>query len=206
MSDVTKHDDDEVTTGRAATLSTDFTRLVGVEYPIVQTGMGWVSGPELTAATANAGGLGIIASATLTYAELEDAIVRTKKLTSKPFGVNLRADAEDAGERCELMIRHGVKVASFALAPKPELIARLKEHGIVVMPSIGAAKHAVKLRYFSGITYFGIERDVAERNELARLSLGGCGFVRRRRRFLFDDVLDYRVPFAALVTTSKPAA
>ncbi|WP_206473816.1 nitronate monooxygenase family protein [Dietzia sp. KRD202] len=129
----------------APTLSTAFTELVGVEYPIVQTGMGWVSGPELTAATANAGGLGIIASATMTYAELEAAIVRTKKLTSKPFGVNLRADAEDAAERCELMIRHGVKVASFALAPKPELIARLKENGLVVVPSIGAAKHAVKV-------------------------------------------------------------
>lgn len=129
----------------APTISTAFTELVGVEYPIVQTGMGWVSGPELTAATANAGGLGIIASATMTYAELEDAIVRTKKLTSKPFGVNLRADAEDAAERCELMIRHGVKVASFALAPKPELIARLKENGLVVVPSIGAAKHAVKV-------------------------------------------------------------
>lgn len=141
-------DDNTAGTGsaaRAATLATDFTRLVGVEYPIVQTGMGWVSGPELTAATANAGGLGIIASATMTYAELEDAIVRTKKLTSKPFGVNLRADAEDAAERCELMIRHGVKVASFALAPKPELIARLKENGLVVVPSIGAAKHAVKV-------------------------------------------------------------
>ncbi|MGW8591845.1 NAD(P)H-dependent flavin oxidoreductase [Dietzia sp. NPDC055877] len=142
-------DDDAATgtsaTARAATLSTDFTRLVGVEYPIVQTGMGWVSGPELTAATANAGGLGIIASATMTYSELEAAIIRTKELTSKPFGVNLRADAEDAAERCELMIRHGVKVASFALAPKPELIARLKENGLVVVPSIGAAKHAVKV-------------------------------------------------------------
>lgn len=141
-----KNDDDTGTgTTRAATLSTDFTRLVGVEYPIVQTGMGWVSGPELTAATANAGGLGIIASATMTYPELEAAIIRTKELTSKPFGVNLRADAEDAAERCELMIRHGVKVASFALAPKPELIARLKENGLVVVPSIGAAKHAVKV-------------------------------------------------------------
>ena len=138
-------DDDKAGAARAATLSTDFTRLVGVEYPVVQTGMGWVSGPELTAATANAGGLGIIASATMTYSELEAAIIRTKELTSKPFGVNLRADAEDAAERCELMIRHGVKVASFALAPKPELIARLKENGLVVVPSIGAAKHAVKV-------------------------------------------------------------
>ncbi|MFT4200205.1 NAD(P)H-dependent flavin oxidoreductase [Gordonia sp. (in: high G+C Gram-positive bacteria)] len=129
----------------APTLSTRFTELVGVKYPIVQTGMGWVSGPALTSATANAGGLGILASATMTYDELEAAIAKTKSLTDKPFGVNLRADATDAGERIDLLIREGVKVASFALAPKPELIAKLKDNGVVVIPSIGAAKHAVKV-------------------------------------------------------------
>ncbi|WP_232715863.1 NAD(P)H-dependent flavin oxidoreductase [Gordonia metallireducens] len=130
---------------RAAGLSTSFTELVGIEYPIVQTGMGWVSGPSLTSATSNAGGLGILASATMTYGELEAAIAKTKSLTSKPFGVNMRADATDAPERIDLLIREGVKVASFALAPKPELIKKLKDHGIVVIPSIGAAKHAVKV-------------------------------------------------------------
>jgi len=129
----------------APALRTRFTDLVGIEYPIVQTGMGWVSGPRLTAATAEAGGLGILASATMTYPELEAAIAKTKSLTGKPFGVNLRADATDAGERIDLLIREKVKVASFALAPKAELIAKLKDHGIVVIPSIGAAKHAVKV-------------------------------------------------------------
>ena len=128
-----------------AVLKTPFTELVGVEHPIVQTGMGWVSGPRLTAATANAGGLGILASATMTYEELEAAIKKTKQLTSKPFGVNMRADASDASKRCDLLIREGVKVASFALAPKKDLIAKLKDNGIVVIPSIGAAKHAVKV-------------------------------------------------------------
>ena len=80
--------------GRAAGLSTRFTELVGIDYPIVQTGMGWVSGPSLTSATSNAGGLGILASATMTYAELEAAIAKTKSLTDKPFGVNIRADAD----------------------------------------------------------------------------------------------------------------
>lgn len=126
-------------------LRTPFTDLVGVRHPVVQTGMGWVSGPRLVSGTANAGGLGILASATMTFAELEQAIIEVKGRTDQPFGVNLRADAADAGDRCQLLIDHGVKVASFALAPKPELIARLKEHGIVVMPSIGAAKHAVKV-------------------------------------------------------------
>lgn len=126
-------------------LRTPLTELVGVEHPVVQTGMGWVAGARLVSATANAGGLGILASATMTLDELATAIGKVKAATDKPFGVNIRADAADAGDRVELMIREGVKVASFALAPKQELIARLKEAGSVVVPSIGAAKHARKV-------------------------------------------------------------
>src|SRR3954452_9610545 len=126
-------------------IRTPLTELAGVRHPVVQTGMGWVAGPRLVSGTANAGGLGILASATMTFEELEKAILEVKSRTDQPFGVNLRADAGDASDRCDLLIRHGVKVASFALAPKPELIARLKDHGLVVMPSIGAAKHAVKV-------------------------------------------------------------
>ncbi|MEV6389697.1 nitronate monooxygenase [Nocardia xishanensis] len=129
-------------TGR---LHTPLTELVGVEHPVVQTGMGWVAGPSLVSATANAGGLGILASATMTFAELEAAIAKTKAHTDKPFGVNIRADATDAGERIDLLIREKVAVASFALAPKKDLIAKLKDNGVVVIPSIGAAKHAVKV-------------------------------------------------------------
>ncbi|GAB2760473.1 nitronate monooxygenase [Nocardioides salsibiostraticola] len=126
-------------------LRTPLTELVGVRHPVVQTGMGWVSGARLVSATANAGGLGILASATMSHAELEQAILKVKSRTDQPFGVNLRADAGDAGDRCDLLIKHGVKVASFALAPKQDLIAKLKDHGIVVMPSVGAARHAEKV-------------------------------------------------------------
>jgi len=126
-------------------IRTPLTRLIGIEHPVVQTGMGWVAGARLVSATANAGGLGILASATMTIDELATAISKVKSATDKPFGVNMRADAADAGDRVELMIREGVKVASFALAPKPELIARLKDAGAVVIPSVGAAKHARKV-------------------------------------------------------------
>jgi NAD(P)H-dependent flavin oxidoreductase YrpB (nitropropane dioxygenase family) len=70
------------------------------------------------------------------------AIADTKARTGKPFGVNLRADAADASDRVDLLIEHGVRVASFALAPKQEFIERFKAAGSVVIPSIGAAKHA----------------------------------------------------------------
>jgi NAD(P)H-dependent flavin oxidoreductase YrpB (nitropropane dioxygenase family) len=126
-------------------LRTPLTDLVGIRHPVVQTGMGWVAGPRLVSGTANAGGLGILASATMTIDELEKAIVEVAGRTDQPFGVNLRADAADAPARCQLLIDHGVKVASFALAPKPELIARLKEHDIVVIPSVGLPKHAKKV-------------------------------------------------------------
>jgi NAD(P)H-dependent flavin oxidoreductase YrpB (nitropropane dioxygenase family) len=126
-------------------LRTPLTDLVGVRHPVVQTGMGWVAGPRLVSGTANAGGLGILASATMTYDELAHAIAEVKGRTDQPFGVNLRADAGDAPERVDLLIEHGVRVASFALAPKKELIAKLKDHGVVVIPSVGAARHAEKV-------------------------------------------------------------
>jgi NAD(P)H-dependent flavin oxidoreductase YrpB (nitropropane dioxygenase family) len=126
-------------------LHTPICELFGVRYPIVQTGMGYVSGPQLTAATANAGGLGILASATMSFDELALAIEQTKALTQAPFGVNLRADAPDAARRVELLISERVRVASFALAPKRELIARLKEAAVIVVPSIGARRHAEKV-------------------------------------------------------------
>ena len=68
-------------------LRTPLTDLFGVRHPVVQTGMGWVAGPRLVSATANAGGLGILASATMTHAELESAIVEVKGRTDQPFGV-----------------------------------------------------------------------------------------------------------------------
>ncbi|MDT4949056.1 MAG: hypothetical protein QOJ37_1651 [Pseudonocardiales bacterium] len=126
-------------------MKTALTELVGVQHPIVQTGMGWVAGPRLVAGTAEAGGLGILASATMTFDELVAAIAETKARTNKPFGVNLRADAADASDRVDLLIEQGVRVASFALAPKQEFIERLKAAGSVVVPSIGAAKHARKV-------------------------------------------------------------
>ena len=119
--------------------------LFGIEVPVIQTGMGWVSGARLTAATSEAGGLGILAAATMTLPELEAQIAKVKAKTDKPFGVNLRADQPDIDDRVALLIREGVKVASFARAPGPEGIKKLKDAGVLTMPTVGAAKHARKV-------------------------------------------------------------
>jgi NAD(P)H-dependent flavin oxidoreductase YrpB (nitropropane dioxygenase family) len=123
---------------------TPLTDLLGIRYPVVQAAMGYVSGPRLAAAVSDAGGLGLIASATMSLAELEKAIEDTAGRTPRPFGVNLRADAADAAERVRLIASRRVPVASFAQAPKPELIAALKDAGVVTIASVGARRHAEK--------------------------------------------------------------
>jgi NAD(P)H-dependent flavin oxidoreductase YrpB (nitropropane dioxygenase family) len=123
---------------------TPLTELLGIRYPIVQAAMGYVSGPRLAAATSDAGGLGLIASATMSLAELGKAIEETAGRTAGPFGVNLRADVPDAAERVRLIVSRRVPVASFAQAPKPELIAALKDAGVVTIASVGARRHAEK--------------------------------------------------------------
>jgi NAD(P)H-dependent flavin oxidoreductase YrpB (nitropropane dioxygenase family) len=127
------------------TLHTELCDLVGIRVPVVQTGMGWVAGPRLAAATSNAGGLGILAAGTMDFDQLRAAIAETHQRTKAPFGVNLRSDAPDAADRCALLISEGVRVASFALAPKPELIEQLKAAGVLVIPSVGARRHAEKV-------------------------------------------------------------
>ncbi|MFF4158580.1 NAD(P)H-dependent flavin oxidoreductase [Streptomyces sp. NPDC001678] len=126
-------------------MRTALTELVGVRHPVVQTGMGWVAGPRLVTAVAAAGGLGILGAATMTPERLRAAVREVKSRTDRPFGVNLRADAGDAAERAAILVAEGVRVASFALAPSRELIARLKDAGVVVIPSVGARRHAEKV-------------------------------------------------------------
>lgn len=126
-------------------LRTKLCELTGVRYPIVQTGMGWVAGPRLVAATAAAGALGILASATMTLDDLAAAITEVKARTDAPFGVNMRTDAADSAARVELLVESQVRVASFAQAPSPDMVQRLRKAGVVVIPTVGARRHAEKV-------------------------------------------------------------
>ncbi len=133
--------------------------LFGVRYPVVQTGMGWVAGPHLVAATAAAGGLGLLASATMTLPELERALAEVRERTDRPFGVNLRTDSADAADRVKLMADAGARVASFAQAPGPALVAQCREAGLVVMPTVGARRHAEK------VAEWGVDAVIAQGSE-----------------------------------------
>lgn len=127
------------------TLVTRVCDLLGCRVPIVQTGMGWVSGANLTAATSSAGGFGILAAVTMDMDQMRGAIRSVKEATDAPFGVNLRPDQPDLDDRVAFLAAEGVRLASFAGAPSRDTIARLHDAGVLVMPTVGARRHAEKM-------------------------------------------------------------
>jgi NAD(P)H-dependent flavin oxidoreductase YrpB (nitropropane dioxygenase family) len=125
-------------------LNTRLTELLGCRYPIVQTAMGWIADPNLVSGTCNAGGFGFLAGATIPPQEMERDILRTKELTDKPFGVNFHMYQPNAADIVELVIKHGVRAVSYSRSPGKDMITRLKDNGVVCMPTIGLPKHAIK--------------------------------------------------------------
>ena len=126
-------------------LHTPFCELVGVAHPIVQTGMGWVSGAALTAATSAAGGLRDPRRGHDDARSAEEAVRDVRQRTEKPFGVNFRADQPDLDERIAFVVGEGVRLVSFAGAPTKDAIGRLHDAGVLVMPTVGARRHAEKM-------------------------------------------------------------
>src|SRR5262252_8973152 len=143
----------------AAPIRTPLTELLGIRHPIIQAAMGYVAGAGLAAAVSAAGGLGVIAAATMSQDELRSAIRKVREGTASPFGVNLRADAADAAELVGLIIGERVPVASFAQAPRPELIGRLRDAGVITIASVGARRHAEK------VAAWGIDAVIATGSE-----------------------------------------
>ena len=125
-------------------LETRLTELLGCKYPIVQTAMGWVAEPRLVAGSCNAGGFGFLAGATIPPEEMERDILRVKELTGKPFGVNFHMYQPNAADIVDMVIRHGVRAVSYSRSPGPEFIKKLKDAGVICMPTVGLPKHAIK--------------------------------------------------------------
>lgn len=129
-------------------LRTRFTEAFGIEVPIMQGGMQWVGRAELAAAVSNAGGLGVLTALTQPTPEaLADEIARCRKLTDKPFGVNLTilptvTPPPYAAYR-EAIIAGGVTVVETAGHKPQEHVEHFKSNGVKVIHKCTAARHAV---------------------------------------------------------------
>ncbi len=128
----------------APVLRTPLTDLLGCRYPVIQTAMGWVADARLVAATCNAGGFGFLAGATLDAGQVEAEIVRVKSLTDRPFGINFHMFQPNAAQVVDLAIEHQLRAVSYGRGPDAATIRRLKDAGVLCIPTVGAPKHAAK--------------------------------------------------------------
>ncbi len=120
------------------------TSLFGIEHPIIQAGMVWVSGHRLASAVSNAGGLGLIGAGSMYPPVLREHIRKCREETDRPFGVNVPLFYPDLEEILQIIIDEGVKIV-FTSAGNPGLhTQRLKDEGICVAHVVSSVRFALK--------------------------------------------------------------
>jgi len=118
--------------------------LFGIKYPIIQGGMIWCSGWELASAVSNAGGLGLIGSGSMYPEVLRKHIIKCKKATNKPFGVNVPLLYPDIEQHMNVIIEEKVKVVFTSAGSPKKYTAKLQSHGVKVVHVVANKKFAIK--------------------------------------------------------------
>ena len=126
-------------------MKTKLTSLLGIEYPVVQGGMAWVANADLAAAVSNAGGLGLIAGGAAPAQVVREEIRKAKKLTDKPFGVNVMLMNPSADEILNVCIEEKVSVVTTGAGNPGKYIPALKEAGIKVIPVVPSVALAKRM-------------------------------------------------------------
>ena len=119
-------------------MKTEITELLNIEYPIIQGGMAWVADYHLAAAVSNAGGLGLIGSGGAPASWVKDQIREVKKLTDKPFGVNIMLMNPEADEIAKVIVEEKVPVVTTGAGNPAKYIKEWKEAGVKVIPVIAS--------------------------------------------------------------------
>lgn len=124
--------------------SNPITQLLDIEYPIIQGGMAWTSGHKLAAAVSNEGGLGILGAGTMYPDQLREEIRNTRKLTDKPFGINLPLVYPNIDEHISIIIEENVPIVITSAGNPATWTSQFKEHGIKVLHVVSSSKFAKK--------------------------------------------------------------
>jgi enoyl-[acyl-carrier protein] reductase II len=119
--------------------------ILGIKYPILQGGMAWVATAELAAAVSNAGGLGIIGAGNAPGDYVRDEIRKAKRLTDKPFGVNIMLLSPFVDDVIDVVYEERVPVITTGAGNPGKYIARFKEIGTKVIPVVPAVALAKKM-------------------------------------------------------------
>ncbi len=123
-------------------MQTRITKLLEIEYPIIQGGMAWVAEHHLAAAVSEAGGLGIIGAASAPAEVVREEIRKAKKLTDKPIGVNIMLMNPNAPEVARVVLEEGVKVVTTGAGNPAKFIKDFKQAGVKVIPVVASVAMA----------------------------------------------------------------
>jgi enoyl-[acyl-carrier protein] reductase II len=126
-------------------IKTKITDLFQISYPIVQGGMAWVSGWKLAAAVSNAGGLGLLGSASMSAPLLDDHLQKLLAACDKPFGVNITLAEHRVEDIIDTCIKRGVKIVFSSAGSPKKYTSQLKEAGATVVHVVPSAKLAQKV-------------------------------------------------------------
>jgi enoyl-[acyl-carrier protein] reductase II len=128
-------------------IKTRITDMLGVKYPIVQAPMGWIARSQLASAVSNAGGLGIIETSSGELDAVREEVVKMRRLTDKPFGVNIAQAFVRDPDIVSFVVDQGVKFVTTSAGDPNRYCSALKEHGLTVfhvVPSLAAALKAIE--------------------------------------------------------------
>ena len=142
-------------------MKTRITELFGIKYPILLSGMSWISVPRMVAAVSNAGGLGILATGPMDPSQTRKAIQEIRKLTDKPFGCNATLLMPGAAENAKVLLEEQVPVINFALGKGDWLVKDAHKYGGKVIATVVNARHAKRAQDY------GADGVIATGNEAA---------------------------------------
>ena len=130
---------------RGFQMKTEITELLGIEYPVIQGGMAWVAECHLASAVSNAGGLGLIAAAAAPAEWVREQIREAKKMTDKPFGVNIMLMSPEADAVAKVVIEEGVQVVTTGAGSPEKYMADWKAAGVKVIPVVASSALAKRM-------------------------------------------------------------
>ncbi|MBP9012616.1 MAG: nitronate monooxygenase [Smithella sp.] len=146
-------------------MNTRITEMLGIKYPIILSGMSWISTPEMVAAVSNAGGLGILATGPLSLDDTRAAIRKIRTLTDKPFGANATLMFPGADKNAKLLLEEKVPVINFSLGKGDWIVKEAHKYGGKVFATVVNLKHALKAQEFESDAVIATGQEAAAHGE-----------------------------------------
>lgn len=142
-------------------MKTRITEMLGIKYPILLSGMSWISVPKMVAAVSEAGGLGILATGPLGKEQTREAIREIRSLTKKPFGANASLLFPGATDNAKVLLEEKVPVINFSLGKGDWIVEAAHKYGGKVIATVVNARHARRAQEY------GCDAVIATGNEAA---------------------------------------